>query len=226
MEKNEIFIGRQVEKGNYPVEEQYRSVGRKHARIIRKQDGFYIEDLDSANGTFVNGTAVKFKKIKVSDKITLGGIDYYELNLAKALKLLPMSDAELKQAFLNLKLVYEDYQKNKVKIQSKSQGSMMMKRTIPMIIPGLLMTIVPFFTGHNPVVQILGGILSAVAMIAGSVWASKSMSKTPERMNNLREQFMMDYVCPNCGQEFGERPWENIKKQGKCRACQREFKVE
>jgi DNA-directed RNA polymerase subunit RPC12/RpoP len=226
MEKNEIFIGRQVEKGNFPVEEQYKLVSRKHARIIRKPDGFYIEDLDSANGTFVNGTTIKFKKIKASDKITLGGIDYYELNLAKALKLLPMSETEMKQAFLNLKQVYDSYQKEKVKIQSESQGSMMLKRTIPMAVPGLLMAIIPFFTGHNPVIQILGGILSAIAMIVGSLWASKSMSKTPERMNNLREQFMMDYVCPNCGQEFGERPWENIKKQGKCRACQREFNVD
>ena len=32
------------------------SVSRQHARIVREADGFYIEDLDSLNGTFVNGT--------------------------------------------------------------------------------------------------------------------------------------------------------------------------
>ena len=230
MEKNEIFIGRQVEKRDYLIEEQYKSIGRKHARIIRKHDGIYIEDLDSANGTFVNGKSVKLKKINASDKIMLGGINYYELNLGKALKMLPLSDIEFQDKFLHLKQVYEDYQKEKVKIQSESQGKMMLKRTLPMALPGVLMVIIPFFLDRSKpqvsmIIQVLGGVFSALAMVLGSVWASKSMAKMPERLNDLREQFLIDYVCPNCGQDFGERPWENIKRQGKCRACQREFNV-
>lgn len=35
-----------------------RAVSRHHARITRQDDGYYIEDLDSKNGTFVNGEAV------------------------------------------------------------------------------------------------------------------------------------------------------------------------
>ena len=228
MEKNEILIGRQVENGDYLIEEQYKSIGRKHARILRKPDGIYIEDLESANGTFVNGKSVQLKKINASDKITLGGIDYYELNLNKALKLLPLSDKEFQDKFLQLKQVYEDYQKEKVHIQSESQGKMMLKRSLPMALPGFLMVIIPFFADRsNPqismFIQVLGGLFSALAMVLGSIWASKSMEKMPERLNNLREQFLIDYVCPNCGQDFGERPWENIKRQGKCRACKREF---
>ena len=228
MEKNEILIGRQVEKGNYLIEEQYKSVGRKHARIIRKSDGIYIEDLDSANGTFVNGKSVKLKKINASDKISLGGMNCYELNLGKVLKLLPLPDKDFHDQMLQLKQVYEYYQKEKVKIQSENQGKMMLKRSLPMALPGLLMVVIPFFADRsNPqisvFIQVVGGIFSALAMVLGSIWASKSMAKMPERINDLREQFLVDYVCPNCGQDFGERPWENIKRQGKCRACQREF---
>lgn len=31
-------------------------VSRRHALILRRHDGFAVEDLDSANGTYVNGT--------------------------------------------------------------------------------------------------------------------------------------------------------------------------
>ena len=230
MEKSELFIGRDVGKDDYPIDKQYTSIGRKHARIDRKPDGIYIEDLDSANGTFVNGKPISLKKINTSDKITLGGVEYYVLNLQKALKQLPMPEKEFQAKFLQLKDVYENYQKEKVKIQSESQGKMMLKRSLPMALPGLMMMVVPFFFDRSNsaiswLIPISGGILSALSVTLGSIWASKSITKMPERLNDLREHFLIEYVCPNCGQDFGERPWENIKRQGKCKTCQREFDV-
>jgi len=230
MEQNEIIIGRQVEKGDYKVEEQYKSVSRRHARLFRTSDGFFIEDLNSTCGTFVNGKPVKIKKITDKDKISLGGLDYCELDVSKILKMIPMTEKEFQDAFLKLRQVYDKYQSDKVKLQSESQGKMMVKRTLPMALPGLLMVVVPFFLDRSDphasvMIQMFGGMLGAAAMVAGTIWSSKSMSKMPELMNNLREQFLTDYVCPNCGQDFGERPWENIKRQGKCRACSREFNV-
>ena len=103
--KNEIMIGREVAKGDYPVDKKYGLVGRKHARIVRKPDGLFIEDLNSANGTFVNGISITRKKINKSDKITLGGVDYYELNLEEVLKKLPLSDEDIQRLFLELKQV-------------------------------------------------------------------------------------------------------------------------
>ena len=231
MEKNEILLGREVAKGEYSIEKRYVAIGRKHARIVRKPDGIYIEDMNSANGTFVNGIPVSRKKLSVTDKVTLGGVDYYELNLQEVLKLLPVSDEEFQSRFLQLKQVYDDYQREKVKIQSENMGKMMMKRTLPMAIPGLLIVATSFFMGNNSqqvntYIQLSGGILSALAIILGVIWASKSMTKMPEHLNNLREQFLIQYVCPGCKHSFGEIPWEVIKNQGKCKACQREFRVE
>ena len=220
MDKSEIIIGRQVEKGDYHVDKQYKSVGRKHARIVSEADGIYIEDLSSTNGTFVNGIPISRKKITPSDTITLGGTDHYTLNLAKVLQQLPVSDKDFQDRFLKLRQVYDNYQKEKVKIQSESQGKMMLKRSLPMAVPGVLMMC---FNGFN--LKVFGGILSALSIVLGSVWASKSMAKMPERLNELRELFLREYVCPNCGHDFGERPWENIRRQGKCKACQREFDI-
>jgi two-component system cell cycle response regulator len=33
-----------------------KAVSRQHAQIVQAGDGYQIEDLDSSNGTFVNGT--------------------------------------------------------------------------------------------------------------------------------------------------------------------------
>ena len=34
-------------------------ISRKHCRIVKKSDGYYIEDMESTNGTFVNGEKIK-----------------------------------------------------------------------------------------------------------------------------------------------------------------------
>jgi hypothetical protein len=51
------------------------SVSTKHARILRGPDGFEIEDLQSRNGTFVNGEKVTGKRpLKDGDLLRLGKI--------------------------------------------------------------------------------------------------------------------------------------------------------
>lgn len=47
-------------------------VSRHHARIEHKPDGYHLTDLDSMNGTFVNGTAVKHARLKPGDVIKVG----------------------------------------------------------------------------------------------------------------------------------------------------------
>lgn len=47
-------------------------VGKKHFKISRHDDGFYIEDLDTKNGTFLNGESIVHKgkiKLKNEDRI-------------------------------------------------------------------------------------------------------------------------------------------------------------
>jgi len=50
-EQKEVLIGRSSESDiSLPVQ----SISRQHARIVERDDGFYIEDLESASGTYVN----------------------------------------------------------------------------------------------------------------------------------------------------------------------------
>ena len=228
MEKNEILIGRQVEKGDYPVDEQYKSVGRKHARIIRKSDGFYIEDLDTANGTFVNGKSVSLKKINVSDKIFLGGVDYYELDLPKALKLLPLPEAEFQRKFLQLKQSYDDYQTESNLLQTKGQEEMMTKRMLPTMLLGTFTGIITLLFGNNLIerlsIAIVGGLLTVFVFLIATKMATKSAKKMRDELTLLNEDFELDYVCPSCTNSLRGRSWKALEKAGKCPVCKREFK--
>ena len=49
-----------------------RSISRQHARIVRDADAFFIEDLNSLNGTYVNGQRIRVRtRLKDQDRIRL-----------------------------------------------------------------------------------------------------------------------------------------------------------
>ena len=54
------------------------AVSGEHAVLVLNGEGVSIEDLDSTNGTFVNGKAVKKQAIKPGDLVEIGR---YQLNL-------------------------------------------------------------------------------------------------------------------------------------------------
>jgi hypothetical protein len=45
---------------------------RKHAQIVRRDDGFVLTDLGSTNGTLVNGETVRERLLVDGDRITIG----------------------------------------------------------------------------------------------------------------------------------------------------------
>ena len=69
IEKDPFFIGRRVTSAlHLPSGE----VSRDHAEIVSAGDGFEIRDRDSRYGTFVNGEAVKARRLKHGDRVKLG----------------------------------------------------------------------------------------------------------------------------------------------------------
>ena len=53
------------------------SVSRKHAQIVATSQGFYLSDLRSANGTFVNGYPLYGEtRIYEEDVIRLGSVEF------------------------------------------------------------------------------------------------------------------------------------------------------
>jgi len=66
-----LSIGRMAEND---LALSHASVSRRHARIIRRGGGLFIEDLESAHGTSVNGERVKTREIKSGDLIGIGPV--------------------------------------------------------------------------------------------------------------------------------------------------------
>ena len=73
--KENAMIGRSKRCHVY-IDDPYLS--KNHARIFLKDGAFYIEDLDSTNGSFLNGRRLPSQpvRIKDSDKLTFGNISF------------------------------------------------------------------------------------------------------------------------------------------------------
>ena len=51
------------------------NVSRRHARLIRSENGFVVEDLGSTNGTLLDGAPIERERIESGDELTFGGIN-------------------------------------------------------------------------------------------------------------------------------------------------------
>jgi len=88
LDREEILIGRDGSLCDVAVPERYTLVSRTHARIVRTSSGIHLEDLDSTNGTFLDGRRVEHRLELVNGgRITLGraqpgpGVCLLEFNL-------------------------------------------------------------------------------------------------------------------------------------------------
>jgi hypothetical protein len=76
LDQEKIFLGRDANNCAVPIPQQYTYVGRIHACIKRSEKGIFIEDLDSKNSTYVEGTFIqpgKRERLEHGQQITLGG---------------------------------------------------------------------------------------------------------------------------------------------------------
>jgi hypothetical protein len=206
---NEIIsIGRLP--GNTLIVE-YPKISSKHCQIRQVSDEeFVIEDLDSTNGTFVNGRRIKQTLIKPDDELKLAdmvidatlllslfqkisekvGIKYAELK----------KNSEINADFLKLKKVYEKYVSDKKKLMMGSSITSTGLRA------GLSM--IPY----------VGTALGIVATgMTGTVQA---------KMYELDEKFKMEYICPVCFRFLGNEPFDNLNKRGTCVYCKSKWKKE
>ena len=68
-DKDTITIGR---NNNCDIQINNLGVSKKHAAITRQNGNYYIEDLNSTNGTLLNNEPVKRASLSRKDVITVG----------------------------------------------------------------------------------------------------------------------------------------------------------
>ncbi len=69
LDRDTLNIGRESDND---LVLDYPQISRHHCRIVRREGGTFIYDLNSMNGTFVNGHRVKEARLAVGDAINLG----------------------------------------------------------------------------------------------------------------------------------------------------------
>ncbi|MDR2232317.1 MAG: FHA domain-containing protein [Tannerella sp.] len=206
-----IRIGK-AEDNDFIVDDAY--VSRYHAKLERDDMGnLIIEDLNSTNGTFVNGNRIMKKKITSSDQVKLG--NQYMLNVVDAVKF----DNDYSYEFEELKEVYDDYIKEKIRIQSSNQFKTRLFQSLPFAVIGVSGLMISFFTkgnSGNKGLIIIGAALAICAPVVGVYFGARQSAKIPELLQNLANKFKIDYVCPKCGTFLGEVPWESLVNKKQC----------
>ena len=186
-------------------------VSRHHARLRREDGGnLLLEDTGSTNGTFVNGAQIVKKRVTPTDHIRLG--DSYVLNLSEVLKY----NNDYSDEFAALKKVYDDYIQAKVKIQSSNQFKTRLFQSLPFALPGIVGVVIGFLGKGSPELFGISLLITICAPTVGIYLGAKQSAKIPQQLQDIANQFKIDYVCPKCGTFLGEIPWESLKNRKQC----------
>lgn len=193
-------------------------VSRCHALLTQEPSGdLILEDLESTNGTYVNDDRIVKKKVVSGDKVTFGRA--YTVLVADILR----SNNDYSEEFARLKPVYEAYMNEKIRIQSRNQFKTRLFQSLPFAVIGVVGIVISFLGDTSKLIFIGSFILAVCAPTLGVYFGARQAAKIPAQLQNLANQFKIDYVCPKCGTFLGEIPWESLcnKKQcpiGSCKA--------
>ena len=69
VDEERVSIGRTPDAGVFLDDV---TVSRNHALLVHRQDGYYIDDLGSLNGTYVNRRRIESHKLEDGDEIQIG----------------------------------------------------------------------------------------------------------------------------------------------------------
>lgn len=70
LNKEEIVIGRGDDND---IVLDMDNVSRRHAKVVSRKEGYFVEDLGSTNGSYVNDDEVKSRQLMNGDLIKIGG---------------------------------------------------------------------------------------------------------------------------------------------------------
>lgn len=186
-------------------------VSRHHACLIREESGCWLlEDIGSTNGTYVNGSQVVKKRVTPTDEIKLG--NNYIIKVADILK----SNNDYSEEFATLKNVYDNYVQAKVKIQSSNQFKTRLFQSLPFALPGIVGVVIGFLGKGSPELFGLSLLITICAPTIGIYLGAKQSAKIPHQLQEIANQFKIDYVCPKCGTFLGEIPWESLRNKKQC----------
>lgn len=202
-----IKIGKAVDN-DFVVDDPH--VSRHHAHLVRQDDATWLlEDIGSTNGTYVNGQQIVKKQVALTDRICFGDLC---VSLADILH----KDNDYSEDFAVLKKVYDGYIETKVKIQSANQFKVRLFQSLPFALPGVIGVAIGFLGKGSTMLFLISLLIVICAPTIGIYLGARQSAKIPQQLQDIANQFKIDYVCPKCGNFLGEIPWESLKNRKHC----------
>lgn len=208
--KQSIRLGRTSDNDKvYPTQD----ISAHHAVIRRLDDKtFEVEDLNSVNGTYINGIRVKRSKFSLSDQLRLSATTLVDVASLFGLKEAtpPKEQLNFVREFAALREPYEQYEAQKLIIQQRFQKKVLLTRGALVLGPMGLLALV----GGGPAGA---GVGMALGIVAG--FFTVNMSPTKE-LKELEESFKPTFICPNdkC-RNLHSWSWNMLYNHGSCPRC-------
>ena len=223
----EIIVGR---KGQQKMPITDMTVSREHCKLTDNADGTYTLENLSGNGTFVDGKSI-IRTIVTADTLITLGVNYSIR--VKDLWPVPSPNSSKSQGtttdgkeedyqrkFQRLKGVYEKYMEDKITLQ-KEANLKNFYRSLPSSIMTILFAVSLFGEEASLLSQIRPWIGITMIFFIGltTFQVYNGQKELPAKMEALNKQFMIDYVCPKCGNFLGFVPFETLQNKKQCSFC-------
>lgn len=216
----DIIIGKQ---GNQPFKLTESSISRQHAlfHLDEATGKMSLRDSNSTNGTWILAKDGKFKRLVGEASVGLNTLVRLGAAFTFRIKdLLPVVNNNDPVDISKLKLVYENYNQNRMSLEAKT-SNIMMWRMASLSLGGIFAVMISLILPK----EVAGNeAISAIIKISGSILAIgiswfivdiKSKGLIQKKDQNER-YFKKNYCCPKCGFHFGLKLYENILAEGKC----------
>ncbi|MBQ1653264.1 MAG: FHA domain-containing protein [Bacteroidales bacterium] len=219
----EVKIGRAADN-DIVVPASYVAVSKRHAKITQVDGAYYIEDLNSTNGTFINGSRYARKQITATDRITLGGCSLgdYVVDLGFIPTGVKPDPSDFSQQFRELENVYRDYQNETSMLMKKIRSKTLLPKTIIMI-AFILVGLIACIIAKGPTYKIIFMSLGTVAgLIAQFVVKDRSVELENGKAE-IMSRYQGKYRCPKCGKPFPMTSHPTLLKTSGCPSCGARF---
>ena len=212
-------------------------ISSNHCIITKLEDNlFQVEDLNSTNGTFVNGYRISKVKFTLKDELRLSKDTV--INLSEVFNLnkkYAKPVVKTKQDYINdfnkLEEIWLNYKKDLKQIKQNHQRKQSFIRAGIMLTPLIIWYIlqyaylkkldtsipenletIKFWQDKYLIFSVLGSTIGVLAT---------SNSNIDDKIAELNEEFSVRYVCPNekCRKQLGNQSWKSYKNQKKCFSC-------
>ncbi|MDD3875866.1 MAG: FHA domain-containing protein [Bacteroidales bacterium] len=222
----EIKVGRKVSGAfDITVPAGFTKTSREHLKIVCENGLITLFDLETSNGTYVNGRRVSKCELKEGDAVLLGSKDTgeaYKLD-AKTIaetfkKIEEVCRTDYVREFAIVKKVFEDFNKEINKIRNKSQKKGQLPKIIISVSIGvvlLIVTICDVLPENWGKVQY--PLMMIIMAVAGVITFTGNTPDIKDQITELELKYQDKYVCPKCKKPFNlNTHWKKIQKNKEC----------